>query len=291
MKNILIILGLLFFCSGSYAQIDPNLLLGLTNATTAEMNAISGPITGSILYNTTDDVIYQYNGIAWEIVGQTGPAGPQGPQGIQGIPGDPATDDQTLSTDSNPGNISISGGNSISINVDDADANASNEIQVLSLVGRDLSISGIGGNTVTLPILTNLATDDLVQDPETRTYNMNSQNLGFTNGRIGIGNNTPNSTLQLSGSFSAPIRSTAVNTTLGNNDFTLIMTVKDLIISLPAANTCIGRIYVLRNIGNGDNVTNINFLKENGDPENKLDKDKTFWLQSDGTNWHLLNRT
>jgi hypothetical protein len=174
--------------------------------------------------------------------------------------------------------------------VDDADADAGNEIQVLSLVGRDLSISGIGGNTVTLPILTNLATDDLTQDPETRTYNMNTQNLGFTNGRIGIGNNTPNSTLQLSGSFSSPIRTTAVNTSLGTNDFTLIITVKDLIITMPTAASCTGRIYVLKNISNGDNNTNINYLKENGDPETKISKAKIYWLQSDGTNWHLINR-
>ena len=156
-------------------------------------------------------------------------------QGIQGIPGDPATDDQTLSTNNNPGNISISGGNSIDLNVNDADANPTNEIQTLSLAGRDLTISGTGGNTVTLPVLVNLATDNLTQDAETRTYDMNSQNLGFTNGKIGIGNTTPNSTLQISGSFPTPIRSTAVNTTLGVDDHTLITTtVKDLIITLPS---------------------------------------------------------
>jgi hypothetical protein len=47
------------------AQIDPGLLLGLNTATTAEMNAISGSITGSMLYNTTDKKIYFYNGTNW----------------------------------------------------------------------------------------------------------------------------------------------------------------------------------------------------------------------------------
>lgn len=48
-----------------HAQIDPNLLLGLNQATTTEMNAISGPITGSMLYNTTDKKVYFYNGTNW----------------------------------------------------------------------------------------------------------------------------------------------------------------------------------------------------------------------------------
>ena len=136
----------------------------------------------------------------------------------------------------------------------------------------------------------NLATDDLTQDPETRTYNLNNQNLGFTGGSVGIGNNTPNSTLQVTGSFSSPIRATSVNTTLTVSDFTLIMNTKDLLITIPAASTCLGRIYILKNISNGDNFLNINYLKDDGSTENKLQKSKIYWLQSDGTNWHQISR-
>ena len=49
----------------AHAQIDPGLLLGLNTATTTEMNAISGSITGSMLYNTTDKKVYYYNGTNW----------------------------------------------------------------------------------------------------------------------------------------------------------------------------------------------------------------------------------
>ncbi len=55
----------LFACLGVSAQIDPNLVLGLTQATTAEMNGIVGPYEGSLLYNTDDKNVYVYNGAAW----------------------------------------------------------------------------------------------------------------------------------------------------------------------------------------------------------------------------------
>ncbi len=60
---------------------------------------------------------------------------------------DPLNEIQSLSISSN--DISISSGNTITINTDDADADPLNEIQSLSLSGNDISISG--GNTITLP--------------------------------------------------------------------------------------------------------------------------------------------
>jgi hypothetical protein len=71
MKVILGILFSMLIYSGALAQIDPGLLIGLTNATTVEMNTIVSPITGSILYNTTDNAIYQYNGASWVRTGSS----------------------------------------------------------------------------------------------------------------------------------------------------------------------------------------------------------------------------
>ena len=80
-------------------------------------------------------------------IGPTGPQGPQGnigPMGPQGPAGDPATDDQTLSTNNNPGHISISGGNTITLNVNDLDAIIGNE--VTGATNGTLTRSG-SGNT------------------------------------------------------------------------------------------------------------------------------------------------
>ncbi len=63
-KIKLTLIGVLCFI-GVNAQIDPNLILGLTQATTTQMNAIVGSIEGSMLYNTTDKKVYIYNGTNW----------------------------------------------------------------------------------------------------------------------------------------------------------------------------------------------------------------------------------
>ncbi len=47
------------------SQIDANLLLGLTNATTTEMNAVTNMAKGSMVYNTDVNEVYVYNGSAW----------------------------------------------------------------------------------------------------------------------------------------------------------------------------------------------------------------------------------
>jgi hypothetical protein len=58
---------LIIVCKSLFAQIDTGLLLELTKATTAEMNAVS-PEKGTLLYNTDVDKIYHYNGTSWSAV-------------------------------------------------------------------------------------------------------------------------------------------------------------------------------------------------------------------------------
>ena len=65
MRNVCIILFLLLYCSTFYGQIESTLLLGLINATTAEISVITGMEEGQMLYNTDTKQLIVYNGSTW----------------------------------------------------------------------------------------------------------------------------------------------------------------------------------------------------------------------------------
>ncbi|MGI9547572.1 MAG: hypothetical protein ACR2MM_10070, partial [Flavobacteriaceae bacterium] len=69
------------------------------------------------------------------------------------------TDDQTISTSGAAGNISIEDGNTININVDDADADPTNEFNTgISFDGANLTVTDPGGNQTV--DLSGVSTDD-----------------------------------------------------------------------------------------------------------------------------------
>ncbi|WP_343488471.1 hypothetical protein [Allomuricauda sp. d1] len=63
---ILAITAFIAFAVSLSAQIDSGSLMGLPSATTAEMNAITGPAVGGCLYNTDEDTIYYYTSTGWQ---------------------------------------------------------------------------------------------------------------------------------------------------------------------------------------------------------------------------------
>ncbi len=90
------------------------------------------------------------------------------------------TDDQTLSTTGAAGNISIEDGNTVNLNVDDADADPTNEYNTAFAVnGANLEITDNGG-TLAVPVAS-LGTDD---------QNISGSGLSGTDLTIGIENGT-----------------------------------------------------------------------------------------------------
>ena len=119
---------------------------------------------------------------------------------------------------------------------------------------------------------------------------MRLQGTGLNNDvRVGIKTNgvVANSTLQIIGSMSLPIVRTTANLTLDETHYTVIITGNHSI-TLPAANTCIGRIYVLKNIGGGTRTIS-SYIGANGNATTTLPNNVTTIIQSDGTDWQSIS--
>ena len=84
-----------------------------------------------------------------------------------GITQPAVTEYQTISTNNTPGNISISKGNTIILNVNDADADSTNELQTISLDGEHLVLSK--GNTIDLGLIISDSTNYWSKDEITTT--------------------------------------------------------------------------------------------------------------------------
>ncbi len=108
-----------------------------------------------------------------------------------------------------------------------------------------------------------------------------------SNSFVGISVADPNSTLQINGSVSKSIFTTIGGTTLTENNHTVILGGNHNI-GLPAANTCQGRIYVIKN-----NTTNTpvidSYLDETDTAQTTIPAENILWLQSNGTEWEQIN--
>ena len=106
---------------------------------------------------------------------------------------------------------------------------------------------------------------------------------------VGVGTATPNSTLQVEGSVSTAIHSTSSDYTLTGDHHTLIITgAGGYTISLPAANNCVGRIYVLINRTASLCTSSISYTTAAGLPSSVIAANNSLWLQSDGTGWQQV---
>lgn len=114
------------------------------------------------------------------------------------------------------------------------------------------------------------------------------------NGNVGIGSTTtPTSRLQVAGSFATAINNSATNITLNDTHTTLTidLTSGNATITLPAANSCSGRIYHIVRTDGTTNVLTFSAAISLGNTTFTTSNipGATFIIQSDGTNWRLIN--
>ncbi len=107
--------------------------------------------------------------------------------------------------------------------------------------------------------------------------------------RVGINmaGSIPNSTLQISGSFSLPIVITSAALTLTELNFTVIIG-GNHDISLPSASLCNGRIYIIKNpTTNTPSISAYNSIS--GGNVSTIAANSILWLQSINNQWEQIN--
>lgn len=264
------------------------------NVVSSATTAPTTPLEGDIWFDTTDasnPTISVWNGTAWQEIKHNGTAGSLF---FANASGEPTEDNTQLFWDDTNNRLGI--GTNTPTN--ELDVNGSLRVQNITTTTSDLDVlvttttgvvqkrpfvdfsSGISGTegSIFFASSTGSATESNTQ------FFWNN-----TNSRLGIGTNTPTSTLHHTGSYAAPILTTTAALTLDESHHTIIISDSDHDITLPAASSCTGRIYVVKNPTDTDsNISS--FLNHKGNSRTKITKERVYWLQSDGTNWHLISR-
>lgn len=112
--------------------------------------------------------------------------------------------------------------------------------------------------------------------------------LDGDSGNMGVGASlTPTSTLHVQGAVSFPFAATSVNLTLDNTHHTVRVTATSTI-TLPAASSCLGRVYCIINYNTGGNITTSAYLSPLAVSTTTVANGTTLWVQSDGTNWYQI---
>lgn len=123
----------------------------------------------------------------------------------------------------------------------------------------------------------NINTAEIALDPN---YNTN-QNGNAGNYRVA------NSTLEVQGSISKSILTTTANLTLTEDHHTIVLGGNHNIV-LPPANSCQGRIYIIKNSNNSTNTIS-SFINKIGAASTSIALQSILWIQSDGINWQQIN--
>jgi hypothetical protein len=106
-----------------------------------------------------------------------------------------------------------------------------------------------------------------------------------------VGTNAPSSTLQVTGSFSLPIKTINSNYTASAGDYTLIATNNfQITVKLPDPATCKGRIYVIKRYGGSVVVDPVAGQVDGNNTYTISSDDRSVMFQSDGNSmWYIIS--
>jgi hypothetical protein len=113
-------------------------------------------------------------------------------------------------------------------------------------------------------------------------------------GNVGIGTNAPTSTLQIIGSVGTALNTVTTSTTLNTTYHTILVNNSaNITITLPAAATCAGRVYVIKKISNNASTVSIDpnaseNIEGSSTPQVISTYLNSFTIQCDGTAWWIL---
>ena len=108
--------------------------------------------------------------------------------------------------------------------------------------------------------------------------------------RVGVNTGQmANSTFQVNGSMSTAITRITNSITLTEDHYTIIMTGGSPNITLPNANSCQGRVYIIKNYSGG-NRSSSRYRADNGGISTQIRNGRCYVLQSDGVEWQQIVR-
>ncbi len=121
--------------------------------------------------------------------------------------------------------------------------------------------------------------------------------LASASAQVGIGTTSPNSTLDVRGSFASNYRAFTGATTASSTDNTLVFTGTSAVaVTLPNATTCAGRMYWIKNASTTLptpvlTVSTVSSQTIDGNSSWTIDEPfEVIRIVSDGTNWYIMNQ-
>lgn len=154
--------------------------------------------------------------------------------------------------------------------------------------GTNATITTSIGLNIEAAALTNVTTSfGAVINAQTGAANNHA--AAFMGGNVGILTSSPNSSLEVAGSFSLPIRAISAADSFSSTDYTLESSGAAYNITLPTAVGITGRIYLLKN-QSGSDKTLITTSSQtiDGALTRVITAGNSMMVQSNGTNWIII---